>query len=219
RLCTRFTSTLMGGEVDPLAARVIVDVAAARALKAVKPTTAVTLFLITEIMTPNSPRIGCPDHRDGGAFDAGRNKGKAVDYAVCSTLGGGGHAPIGSDIDESAGSMLVGPAGAGLFGVRGLPRDRGTGHGTRDAVAALPSTRGVFRGPGGPRPAGNKPVRRHHRGTVAILGPKPPGLSSRPPRSGGAFLGLGRPPSLRSGTVGQVRRGRGLRPEPPPRLR
>src|SRR5580692_7879724 len=104
----------------------------------------------------------------------------------------GSGAPIASDIYEGAGSMPVGPSGAGLSRLRGLPRDGGTGRGTRDDVAALPGARGVLLRPGGSRLAGNKPVRRHHRGTVAILGPKSPGLSSRPPRPGGAFLGLGR---------------------------
>ncbi len=115
--------------------------------------------------------------------------------------------------------MFVGPSGAGLSRLRGLPRHRRTGAGTREAVAALPSARGVLRRPGDPRLAGNEPVRRHHRGTAAILGLEPSDVSSRPPRSGGALLGLGRPPTLRSRAVGQVRRGRGLRPEPPPRFR
>ena len=44
----------------------------------------------------------------------------------------------------------------------------------------VPHTRGVLRRSGCARLARRGPVGRHHQGTVAILGPEPSGLSSRP---------------------------------------
>ena len=82
-----------------------------------------------------------------------------------------------------------------------------------------PQPEEYFADPAAPRLAGRRPVGGHRRRAVAVVESQPTRLPPRPGRPGRAVPRFGRPPALRGGAVGQVRRGRRLRPAPPPRLR
>jgi hypothetical protein len=105
-----------------------------------------------------------------GAFACGSprsltRKSKRADVGLRGGLASGG--------DEGARRLFGGSAAAGLSGVRGLPRGRRAGGGPGSFVAALPAARGVLRRPGRSCLAGNRPVGRHRRRTVAIVEPEP----------------------------------------------
>lgn len=121
--------------------------------------------------------------------------------------------------DEGARPLFDGSAGTGLPDLRGLPEGRRAGGGPGGSVAALPAARGVLRRSGCSSLANSEPVGRPDQGPMAVVGPEPAGLPPRPARPSRAFPRLGRPAPVRGGTLGQVRRGRRLRPAPPPRFR
>src|SRR5579864_5464966 len=90
-----------------------------------------------------------------------------------------GHMPqVASGVDEGAGPLFGGTAGAGLSGVRDLPWGRRTRGSPGSSLAPLPPARRVLRELGCSRLAGHEPMGWPHQGPVAIVGPEPADLSS-----------------------------------------